>query len=77
MASDLHKRPRGSPTGITPVQLAKKPTHRPEVRLRARRNLTAAYAAHTPESVVVPATAWSVCETLALVRVHTVTQAVW
>lgn len=63
------KRPRGSPTGLTPLQASKKPAQRTLAIPSSRRNLAASYAQLAPpESDAVPATAWSFDETLALVE---------
>lgn len=64
------KRPRGSPTGTTPVQAEKKRVQkRLEVQHGARRVLARSYPPRTgPETqAIVPGSAWSSKETLALV----------
>ena len=64
------KRPRGSPTGTTPVQAEKKRVQkRPEVQHGARRVLARSYPPRTGPGTqtIVPGSAWSNQETLALV----------
>ena len=67
-SSTSAKRSRGSPTGITPVRAKKKRApQRLEGQHGVRRVLARSYPPTTVPVTVVPGTAWSVRETLALV----------